>query len=79
MCGCHGYESSFRLSKYLLGLEFLLGSNHVNTGTEGGRENVRIKRVEFREDVRAFFLQGQSKLSVVMRCPYISECPNVIE
>ena len=33
-------------------------------------ESVRIKRVEFRENVRAFFPQGQSKLSVIMRCPY---------
>ena len=32
-------------------------------------ESVRIKRVEFRENVRAFFPQGQSKLSVIMRCP----------
>ena len=29
---------------------------------------LRIKRVEFKENVRAFFPQGQSKLSV--RCPY---------
>ena len=33
-------------------------------------ESVRIKRVEFRENVRAFFPQGQSKLSVIMRCRY---------
>ena len=33
-------------------------------------ESVRIKQVEFRENVRAFFPQGQSKLSVIMRCPY---------
>ena len=26
--------------------------------------------IEFRENVRAFFPQGQSKLSVIMRCPY---------
>ena len=56
--------------------------------TEGGGESiesVRIKRVEFRENVRgfftcvqtplphkaarAFFPQGQSKLSVIMMCP----------
>ena len=33
-------------------------------------ESVLIKRVEFKEDLRAFFLQGQSKLYVIMRCPY---------
>ena len=33
--------------------------------TEGTRE-----RIEFRENVRAFFPQGQSKLSVIMRCLY---------
>ena len=27
-------------------------------------------RVEFRENVRAFFSQGQTKLSVTMNCPY---------
>ena len=43
--------------------------------TEGTRESVRIKGVvriikwiEFSENVRAFFPQGQSKLSVIVRC-----------
>ena len=45
-------------------------SNPVNTDTEEAILGVRIKRVEFRENVRAFFPQGQSKLSVIMRCPY---------
>ena len=40
----------------------MLQSNPVNTDTEGAMESVRIKRVEFRENVRAFFPQGQSKL-----------------
>ena len=31
---------------------------------------VSIKQVEFRENVRIFFPQGQRKLSVIMRCPY---------
>ena len=43
--------------------------NPVNTDTEGAIESVRIMWVEFRENVRAFFPQGQSKLSVIMRCP----------
>ena len=43
--------------------------------TEGTKESVLIIKlgwywVEFRENVRAFFPQGQSKLSVIMRCPY---------
>ena len=51
-------------------------SNTVNTDTEKAIEGVAvkrgvsIKRVEFRENVRAFFPQVRSKLSVVMRCPY---------
>ena len=43
--------------------------NPGNTDTEGDIESVRIKRVEFRENVSAFFPQGQSKLSVIM-CLY---------
>ena len=33
-------------------------------------QGIRIKRVEFRDKVRAFFPQGQSKLSVIIRCLY---------
>ena len=44
--------------------------NLVNTDTEGPIESVRIKRVEFRENVKAFFPQGQSKLSATTKCPY---------
>ena len=33
-------------------------------------KGVRIKRVEFKENVRAFLPQGQSKLSVTIRRPY---------
>ena len=44
-------------------------SNPVNTEIEGAIESFHIKQVEFRENVRAFFPQGQSKLSVIMRCP----------
>ena len=46
--------------------------NLVNTDAEGPIESVRIKRVEFRENVWAFFPQGQSKLSVIMRCLFKS-------
>ena len=38
--------------------------------TKGPIESVHIKGVEFREAARAFFPQGKSKLSVIMRCPY---------
>ena len=33
-------------------------------------KGVRIKRVEFKENVRAFLPQGQRKLSVIMRRLY---------
>ena len=33
-------------------------------------QGVRIKRIEFRENLRAFFPQGQSKMSVIMRGLY---------
>ena len=46
----------------------------VNTDTEGAIESVRIKRVELRVNVRAFFTKGQSKLSVIMSCPYTVVC-----
>ena len=35
----------------------------VSADTEGAIESVRIKRIEFRENVRAFFPQGQTKLA----------------
>ena len=54
-------------------------SNLFNKDTEGTIKSVRInelgvriKRVEFRENVRAFFPKEQSKLSVIMRCLYLA-------
>ena len=48
----------------------IIQSNPVNTDTNGVIESVP-KRVEFdKESLRAFFLQEQSRLSVIMRCPY---------
>ena len=44
-------------------------SNPVNTEIEGAIESFHIKRVEFRENVRAFFPQEQRKLLVIVRCP----------
>ena len=35
------------------------------------QRRVCIKRVEFRENENAFSPQGQNKLSVIMRCPYV--------
>jgi len=52
-----------------VGVLFLVQSHPVNTDTEGAIESVRIKQVEFIENVRAFFPQGQSKLSIIM-CLY---------
>ena len=42
--------------------------------TEGVIESVRIKWVEFRENVKALIPQGQSKLSVTMRCKAGFDC-----
>ena len=51
-------------------LKWMILSNLVNTDTEGDIESVRINRVEFRENVGAFFPQGQNKLSVIMMSLY---------
>ena len=40
----------------------------LGTGGGGSIEGVGIKRVEFRENVRANFPQRQTKLCVIMRC-----------
>ena len=48
-------------------LRITIQSNAVNTDTEGV---IEIFEIEFTENVRAFFPQRQSKLSVVMRCPH---------
>ena len=48
----------------------------MDTGGGGGIESVGINRVSvlsglnFRENVRDFYPQGQNKLSIIMRCPY---------
>ena len=50
--------------------------NPVNTDSEGrgggggGIETVHIKRVEFRDNVKAFFPQGQIKQFLITSCPY---------
>ena len=45
-------------------------SNSANTDTSGAKENVQIKWVDFTENVRTFFAQGQSKLPVIIRFLY---------
>ena len=52
----------------------------VNTDTEGTIQSVcinrvHIKRIEFRENVRAFFPQGESKLSKINEMSILSGCP----
>ena len=47
-------------------------SNPIYMDTEGSIESVHIKWVEFRENVTAFFPQGQTELSVIMRCLYLA-------
>ena len=49
--------------------------NPVNTDSEGegggfGIETFHIKRVEFRDNVKAFFPQGQIKQFLITSCPY---------
>ena len=51
-------------------LKWMIQSNPVNTDTEGDIESVRVDRVEFTENVGAFFPQGQNKLSVIMMSLY---------
>ena len=53
----------------------LIQSNPLNTETENGRRVggigiVRINRVGFKENVGAFYTEGQSKLPVIMRYSY---------
>ena len=44
---------------------------YVNTDTEGALESDRVNEVSvFRENVKAFFPQEQSKLSVIMKCSF---------
>ena len=45
----------------------MIQSHPVNTDSKGAIESVRITRVELRENVRAFFLQGQGKLSHIIK------------
>ena len=48
-------------------------SEPADTDTEGGQRKCTYqRRVEFRENLRAFFRQGRSvkRLSVITRCPY---------
>lgn len=46
----------------------LLQCDPVNADIDGTRHSVRIKRVNFAENIRAFFLSGQTKLSVIYGC-----------
>ena len=52
---------------------YLVQANPVNTDTEGAMKSGRVDKVyvlSIKENVRAFFPQGQSKLSVIMRYLY---------
>ena len=53
--------------------DILLRSNPVNTDTEGATESVHINGCLYwaswiKREFKGFFSQGQSKLSVIMRC-----------
>ena len=47
-----------------------MGIRKAELFTVQSKSSVRIKQVEFSENVRAFFYQGQSELSEIMRRPY---------
>ena len=61
--------SGFRYSQtpLILDTEGVIESVHINLLSA-------LSEVEFRENVRAFFPQGQSKLSVTMRCKAGLDC-----
>ena len=61
----HEVSSSTRLSFYK---NLLIGQERECPLS--GLTGVRIKRVQFGENVRAFLPQGQSKMSVITKCPY---------
>jgi len=42
----------------------------TNETQKGAKESVCIEWVEFRENVKAFFPQGLSKLFIIMGCPH---------
>ena len=64
-----------------------LQSNSVNTDTEGAIESVHINGVSLlsglnlKKNARTFLPQRQSKLSVIMMCPYKArfECSKVCQ
>ena len=60
-----GSSSTWFLVELRPHIEGAIENVHINGG-------VRIKRIDFRESVRAFFPQGQSKLSIIMRRPYLA-------
>ena len=50
-------------------IRFVVQSNSFNTDIDGPWK-VSVLTGLFRENVRAFFPQGQRKRSIIMRCPY---------
>ena len=53
-----GFLSLFHFNAYR---NYLTLSNPVNADIEGSIESVRIKRIEFRGNVRAFFITNSSR------------------
>jgi len=60
------YHSNETFQEYFRMVE----SNLVTTDNEGAMESVCIKCAQFKENVWVFLPQGQSKLSIIMRCLY---------
>ena len=68
---CHNFFGDFCMHSFKTWkVSIHLQPNHFTTDSEGAIKSVRIKRVEFRENIRAYVRQGQSKLSAITRCPY---------
>ena len=68
---CHNFFGDFcRHSFKTWKVSIHLQPNHFNTDSKGAIKSVHIKRVEFRENIRAYVPQVQEKLSAITRCPY---------
>ena len=68
---CHNFFGDFcRHSFKTWKVSIHLQPNHFNTDSKGAIKSVHIKRVEFRENIRAYVPQVQEKLSAITRCPF---------
>ena len=71
------HQGELTVTIFLVTFVGIVQSNPVNTDIDGPQKvsvltGCCIKRVDFKENARAFFAQVQSKLSVIMRCLYLN-------